>query len=162
MYVQYKTTTSLTENPPRTDNSYRLSIQRFAKFHSLKYPSLSRENFSDTNVALFLDDAGVWSSFHVSCEKTYCAALRSQFQIYVALRATGKLVVPILGRQISNLRKLSTLLWTCRLMIRKTALIVQLLFSQFLLLYVLRTAVESFVIVCLILIQALLVCIGAD
>ena len=71
---------NMTGNLPRTDNSYRLVIQRFADFHGLLFSSLNREDFTDSNVALFLHDAGVRSSHHVSCEKTYCAALRLQFQ----------------------------------------------------------------------------------
>ena len=71
---------NLTRNLPRTDSSYRLVIHRFAQFQSLLYPSLCRENFSDSKVALFFHDVGVRSQYHISSEKTCCAALKSQFQ----------------------------------------------------------------------------------
>ena len=62
---------NMTSNLPRIDNFYRLVIQRFADFHGLLFSSLNLEDFTDSNVALFLHDAGVCSSHHVSCEKTF-------------------------------------------------------------------------------------------
>ena len=41
---------------------------------------MSWDDINDANVALFLRDAGIRSLFHVGCQKTYYAALRSQFQ----------------------------------------------------------------------------------
>ena len=69
-------------NLPRSDNSYRLVIQRFADFHCLLFSTLTREDFNDSNVALSLHDAGARLSHHVPCKKTYCAALRLQFQSF--------------------------------------------------------------------------------
>ena len=70
---------NLTGNLPATDTSYRLVIQRFAEFHGLIFSDLVREDFTDSNVALFLHDASEKSNCHQSTEKLYCAAYRLQF-----------------------------------------------------------------------------------
>ena len=43
-------------NPPCTESSNRLIIQRFADLDGILYSSLTREDFSDSNVDLFLHD----------------------------------------------------------------------------------------------------------
>ena len=79
---------NMTGNLPRTDNSNRLVIQRFADFHGLLFSSLNREDFTDSNVALFLHDAHLISSCVLrrdvlcSLETSISESRAAQFSIF--------------------------------------------------------------------------------
>ena len=68
-----------TGNLASTDATYVAVMQRFADFIGVAVADLVKECFTDSNVALFLHDAGIQRNCHMSTEKTYCAAFRMKF-----------------------------------------------------------------------------------